>query len=643
MNEPVKPIWYSGQDIVNERGKTIYELFDLMKKGLQAYTNTHEKIVDCDFLLKPRRKLLEYITAEVGREFASLTGPPFSKDEINLTAKQRYNIWTGGILDHQIGCELMSFDEMVKNSLSEVWDFQFKTADVDKFFDNEYSQSHPLLSYEETQNEMERKAWDIISDLTGIGPEEMQNAINKYYQSIMVNNRAIIRAGSEESQNGTADPLLSIIVNNRSIIADLAGSKGTESERELKASYLISTLAGSEEIQNETADLQKQERTIEEKINLEYLRDTAHEWIKDHPVIKSIYLVTANRTDGKEVHAHYRYTLIAIVPTPDDDYRNWAGDGFHYNFPEDDVRDCGLVDFSWVTFASLDEAREYVDENIKDNLQKGARVKWDDLTGDVESQKASQGLAPQEIEPQKQPPQTANEIKNYDAFIRSLQVSCVRDTEISIKVGDSDAKNYTCVEMGFKSSENGWKLLMEVLEDRDHLFDAGTYSKDKIPEKNKRYNQRQKWIPQFTKKFINFLNKRYNARIPDNTKLLENQKNKNRDGLYKPIFQVAFNGAIHCTDIKNMSKEETINKLKNLHKQLKGEKNSFKKDSLLKEIGDYAEHAKKNEWITWKQLQNLISPPDEDASAEDAMSLTEQHKKTVIISKNPSPEPFSSK
>jgi hypothetical protein len=132
----------------------------------------------------------------------------------------------------------------------------------------------------------------------------------------------------------------------------------------------------------------KEKKTIistEEKINLEYLRDTAHQWIKDHPVIKSIYLVTANRPNGKEIHAHYQYTLIAIVPHPDDDYRNWAGDGFNYNFPEDDVNDCGLVDFSWVTFTGMDEAREYVNENIKDNLQKGVRVKWDDLTSDIQS------------------------------------------------------------------------------------------------------------------------------------------------------------------------------------------------------------------------------------------------------------------
>jgi hypothetical protein len=62
----------------------------------------------------------------------------------------------------------------------------------------------------------------------------------------MFNNRSKIRAVSEENKNETDNSLLSIMLDNRSIIEDLAGTEGTENERE----YLISALVGCEEIQN---------------------------------------------------------------------------------------------------------------------------------------------------------------------------------------------------------------------------------------------------------------------------------------------------------------------------------------------------------------------------------------------------------
>jgi hypothetical protein len=231
------------------------------------------------------------------------------------------------------------------------------------------------------------------------------------------------------------------------------------------------------------------------------------------------------------------------------------------------------------------------------------------------------------IEAQKestQTKQTTNDIKDDEIFIRSLSISYVSDTEISIKVGNKKAENYTCGDMGFKSSENGWKLLMEVLHDRYHLFDAGTYSKDKIPEKNKRYNQRQKWITQFTKKFITFINREHGTQIPDKTKLFENQKNKNRDGLYKPIFQVASNDAINSTDVKKMSKQAVLKKIETLASDRKGEKNAEEQHRLLSDIGVYAQHAKKKGWITEEYLRSLISLPDEEVSPDDALSCSEE-------------------
>lgn len=222
-----------------------------------------------------------------------------------------------------------------------------------------------------------------------------------------------------------------------------------------------------------------------------------------------------------------------------------------------------------------------------------------------------------------QPPMSGEscvpENKDAENFIRSLQVSYVNPNEISIAVGDQKATTYKCKDMGFKSSENGWKLLMEILNGRDHLFDVGTYSKDRIPEKIKNYNRRQKWIPQFTKKFINFLNREYGAQISGKTQLFENQKKKNRDGLYKPIFHVASSDAIHSTDIKKMSKPAVLKKINKLVTDRNRQKDEEVRHRLLSDIGRYAQYAAKNKWITEEQLRRMISLPDEEVSPDDAL------------------------
>lgn len=252
MNKQVKRGWRSGREIVNERGVTIQELFDYMKRGLQAYTNGHDKVVDCDFLLPVKRKLLAEINAEIKRDFAKPDVREISELEIKQMVQCRYNDITGGLFDHPKGCTLMSFNKMGNNSLSEVLDFQFKAVEVDEFFDSEYSQNH-LPTYEEIQKGKERKAWDFIRDRgisQEIQDETYESLLDKELQSTMLNNRSRIRADSEENSNETDNSILSIILEDKSIIADLAGSEGTESERELKAWHISSRLVGSEEVRN---------------------------------------------------------------------------------------------------------------------------------------------------------------------------------------------------------------------------------------------------------------------------------------------------------------------------------------------------------------------------------------------------------
>lgn len=154
-NELVKPRWYSGRDIVDERGITIYELFDYMKKGLQAYTGTVEdrkKVVDSDFLLKERRYPLAHIEEQLKLTASLIPDLPLSEDARKFQAELRWGLQPEEILNRpKYYEELISFDEMANNDISKVLDFQFKAVDIDKFV-NEDKQSPPLPS-EETQNE----------------------------------------------------------------------------------------------------------------------------------------------------------------------------------------------------------------------------------------------------------------------------------------------------------------------------------------------------------------------------------------------------------------------------------------------------------------------------------------------------------
>ena len=243
----IKSGWCSAQDIVNEHGITIYELFDYIKKGLPTYTKTHKEVFDGDFLSAIKKNLLIYFTAKVKDEHQDHL---LDEDKIYSLAEYEYNIRFRDIFEHPQGKELISFNELLRNTLSDVWTFQFKTADVDQFFG---SNRHAVRSYDEILVEKEQQAWHKASEIIGIGSEEIKRVAADYVredlQNIMTKNRQVIRTKAEDGGSEADNSLLSIILDNRSTISELANSEGTEGERELKAFHLISALAESEEVQ----------------------------------------------------------------------------------------------------------------------------------------------------------------------------------------------------------------------------------------------------------------------------------------------------------------------------------------------------------------------------------------------------------
>lgn len=199
MQEFVKSGWCSAQDIVNDQGITIYELFDYIKIGLQAYTITHDEVVDSDYLLDIKRKLLIYFTAKVKKEHQGYY--LLDDDKMYALADHEYNIRFRDIFDYPQRTAYISFSELLKKSLAEVWTFQFKTSDVDKFFSSALNQYDALPSHDKFLQEKEQQAWKVVSEKMDVSPEEIKmvaaDFIRDDLQDIFTNNRAAINGKTE--------------------------------------------------------------------------------------------------------------------------------------------------------------------------------------------------------------------------------------------------------------------------------------------------------------------------------------------------------------------------------------------------------------------------------------------------------------
>ena len=92
----------------------------------------------------------------------------------------------------------------------------------------------------------------------------------------------------------------------------------------------------------------------------------AAEWIEDHPCIKSIYLFETNHDKP-----HYKHIIAVIAPYPTAQYRNWANEtGLSLNSSKTKstikqvLIGMGIPDFCLLTFASLNDGKDYVKDLI---------------------------------------------------------------------------------------------------------------------------------------------------------------------------------------------------------------------------------------------------------------------------------------
>jgi hypothetical protein len=171
MTEVVNPGWCSSADMVNDHGISIFELFEYIKTGLPAYTYDHEAVVDSDYLVNIKKVLHNYFRAKIKNEHHNRQPHNFEMDAL---VKYEYKIRFDKIFDHPDRIKLLSFNELLKNTLSEVWAFQFKINEVVKFFDVVSNNRNAMPSYDDIVKEKELQAWEVVSEILEVSSEEIQ-------------------------------------------------------------------------------------------------------------------------------------------------------------------------------------------------------------------------------------------------------------------------------------------------------------------------------------------------------------------------------------------------------------------------------------------------------------------------------------
>lgn len=115
------------------------------------------------------------------------------------------------------------------------------------------------------------------------------------------------------------------------------------------------------------------------------LRKIATRWIEEHPAIKTFYFVHSSKP--KDSYLHFENIVVAIVPKPDNNYREWAGDGTSCVHVKEDMARLGVKDYLYLTFRNLKSAEGYYDEIIRPELHPETEIQWDDLTEKPEDKK----------------------------------------------------------------------------------------------------------------------------------------------------------------------------------------------------------------------------------------------------------------
>lgn len=225
-------------------------------------------------------------------------------------------------------------------------------------------------------------------------------------------------------------------------------------------------------------------------------------------------------------------------------------------------------------------------------------------------------------EPEKAKGEAGEDKANGDAFIRSLTVSLINESEIKIK---EPGKKYRVFDYkhAIDLSDKQWSLFKSVLEDNEHSFLLGPkYIKTKGGKKDN--SERKMWY-RLGKSLVGFLKKEYPINIPKRYVIFENIDKKKNDNSKKFKFEITedFDSNIDVSDLKTFCEVESC-----IHNLLDNRQIKSKNVPLLKKLITRAksfnhtqgEMDQLNEFI---RLSTDRQAPDEKIEYEAEYSETE--------------------
>ncbi|MCX5847724.1 MAG: hypothetical protein NTW12_15435 [Deltaproteobacteria bacterium] len=149
-----------------------------------------------------------------------------------------------------------------------------------------------------------------------------------------------------------------------------------------------------------------------------------------------------------------------------------------------------------------------------------------------------------------------------ETFIRSVSISYLSDTEVSVKIGTKGPKTYSYNDLRFqRENTKAWRALIEILQSSDHLYHVGV-AHGAGKARNKTYDANRQKLGEISKKFVSFLNETCKPQLPDDFKIFKIKKDV-RPGTYEPKFIVS-NRSTEDARYDSYSKDGLITEIEDL-------------------------------------------------------------------------------
>lgn len=228
----------------------------------------------------------------------------------------------------------------------------------------------------------------------------------------------------------------------------------------------------------------------------------------------------------------------------------------------------------------------------------------------------------------------ADDNKDPENFIRSLEFSYVSDTEVRIKEGAKKAKTYTCGEMRFKERSKIWNEFIRILKSPDNLYRVGK-AHGAGRKKKKSYDVGQQVLVQINKKLAPFFNDTYQLQLPEKYRVYELiPERKDAPGTYRFKFKIRKHSDDDIERFIALPEGQLISKIEELseQKRILAKRGDEVAENKLNKINDQLTSTVKiaceKGWLTRNRALSYLNPQEDplpvESSIKDEDSIQEE-------------------